>query len=290
MASSITNGKTYVPYLDQAYADASLTSILDVGADLVKIAENGKDLLVAKTTLVGLGNYSRAGNYAAGDITFAWETHTPGYDRARMFTVDSMDNLETAGLAFGTLSSEFIRTKVVPEVDAYRFAAYASTNNISTVNGATLSNASDTLTAIRTAVTTMQEDGVDISQCYLFITPTLKGYIDDVATTTSKAVLDEFAGVVKVPQTRFYTGITLASGASNSAEGGYAKTDSTGKDINFMIIDKTSLIQSAKHVAPKIITPEANQFGDSWKFGYRIYGIASVKEQRVDGIYLHKKA
>ena len=290
MSSSITQGKTYVPYLDQAYAQASLTAILDVGADLVKVAENGKDLLVAKTTLVGLGNYSRAGNYAAGDITFAWETHTPGYDRARMFHVDSMDNLETVGLAFGTLASEFIRTKVTPEVDAYRFAAYAGTTNISTVNGATLGNASDTLTAIRTAVTTMEESGVDLSQCYLFITPTLKGYIDDVATTTSKDVLNSFAGIVKVPQTRFYTGVTLASGASNTAEGGYAKTDSTGKDINFMIIDKTALIQTAKHVAPKIVNPDSNQMGDFWKFGYRVYGIASVKEQRVAGIYLHKKA
>lgn len=38
-----------------------------------------------------------------------------------MFTVDNMDNAETAGLA-----SEFIRTKVAPEVDAFRFASYGA--------------------------------------------------------------------------------------------------------------------------------------------------------------------
>ena len=48
------------------------------------------------------------------------------FDRGRMFTVDNMDNAETAGLAFGRLASEFIRTKVAPEVDAFRFASYGA--------------------------------------------------------------------------------------------------------------------------------------------------------------------
>ena len=54
------------------------------------------------------------------------------------YAIDNMDNEETAGIAFGRLAGEFIRTKVVPELDAYRFAKYASTSNISTVSGAVL--------------------------------------------------------------------------------------------------------------------------------------------------------
>lgn len=290
MSQSITQGKTYIPYLDAAYAQASLTAVLDAGENLVRLGANGKDLLIATTAMGGLGNYTRGSDYPAGEVTFGWETVTPGYDRGRMFKIDAMDDLETAGLAFGTLAGEFIRTKTVPELDAYRFAAYASTANISTVNGATLSNAAETIAAIRTARTTMEEDGVQLANCFLFITPTLLGYINDADTTTSRDVLSEFAGVVKVPQSRFYTGVTLASGANAADAGGYSKTADTGKDINFMIIDKTALIQAAKHTAPKIVTPEMNQDGDSWKFGYRIYGVAHVMTQKVDGIYLHKKA
>ena len=52
------------------------------------------------------------------------------YDRGRKFSVDAMDNEETAGLAFGKLASEFIRTKAVPEMDAVRFASYAAINGI----------------------------------------------------------------------------------------------------------------------------------------------------------------
>ena len=37
-----------------------------------------------------------------------------------------MDNEETAGVAYGRLSGEFLRSYVVPEIDAVRFAKYAS--------------------------------------------------------------------------------------------------------------------------------------------------------------------
>ena len=36
-----------------------------------------------------------------------------------------MDNDETGSMTFGNTSSEFIRTQVTPEIDAYRFAKYA---------------------------------------------------------------------------------------------------------------------------------------------------------------------
>lgn len=49
-------------------------------------------------------------------------------------------------------------------------------------------------------------------------------------------------------------------------------------------------MQYNKHIAPKVITPEANQDADAWKFGYRKYGLADVYENKVAGIYLHHKA
>ncbi len=38
---------------------------------------------------------------------------------------DAMDNIESAGIAFGRLSGEFLRTQVVPELDTWRLAKYA---------------------------------------------------------------------------------------------------------------------------------------------------------------------
>ena len=126
---------------------------------------------------------------------------------------------------------------------------------------------------------------------YLFITPTLYGMIRDLDTTKSKEVLETFAGIVKVPQSRFYTAIDQYDGTTSSEEaGGYVKDSTNGCDINFMIIEKSAVIQFEKHVAPKIITPEQNQSADAYKFGYRNVGIADVYENKVAGIYLHHKA
>ena len=149
------------------------------------------------------------------------------------------------------------------------------------------------ISALRAAVTQMDNDEVSAEQRFLYITPLLKGYLDDMDTTKSREILQGFAKIVKVPQTRFYTAITQYDGTSeNQTAGGYIKKTGTGagKDINFMIIQKSAVIQFQKHIAPKIITPEQNQTADGYKFGYRNVGIAEAYENKVAGIYLHHKA
>ena len=63
-----------------------------------------------------------------------------------------------------------------------------------------------------------------------------------------------------------------------------------GAEINFMILHTPALIQFQKHVAPKIISPEQNQTGDAWKYGYRNVGIADVYANKLAGVFCHHKA
>ena len=291
MANSIALAKVYVPILDDVYKLASLTSDLDGNPELVRQGANANELIIPKISMDGLADYSRNSGYVTGDVTMTNETITCNFDRGRMFVVDTMDNEETAGLAFSRLASEFIRTKVAPELDAFRFACYASASGISKVDsGATLSTGADVISALRAAVTKMDEDEVPPEERYLYITPTLHGLVQDLDTTKSREVLSRFGKITNVPQTRFYTAITQRNGTTAGEEtGGYVKA-SGGKDINFMIIHKPALIQFSKHIAPKIITPEMNQNGDAWKYGYRHVAIADVYENKVAGIYLHHKA
>ena len=290
MANSITLFKKYIDLLDEVYKNASLTSVLDGDSTLVRMGANANEIIIPKISMDGLADYSRNGGYVSGDVTLTNETVTFNYDRGRKFTVDAMDNEETAGLAFGRLASEFIRTKVVPEMDAFRFAAYAGTAGISKVStGATLSSGTDVLTALVNATNKMDEDEVPAERL-LFITPTLYNLIYAVDTTKSKEILASFSAVHKVPQSRFYTAIDLNDGTTSGEEaGGFVKATS-GKDINFMIIHKPALLQYSKHTVNKIITPEANQESDGWLFFYRAYGLADVYENKPAGIYLHHKA
>ena len=298
MANAITKFKKYVPLLDEVYKQAALTSVLDSDESLASAGANANEIVIPKISMDGLGDYDRNSGYTNGDVTLTNKTVQFNYERGRMFVVDAMDDEETAGIAYGKLASEFIRTQVAPEGDAFRFATYASVSGISKVaTGATLSTGADVIAALRVATSTMDEDEVPYENRYLFITPTLKGLIDDMDTTKSREVLARFAQVIQVPQTRFYTAIDLydgktdASGSSGANEtvGGYVK-NASAKDINFMVIHKPAVMQYNKHIAPKVITPEANQDADAWKFGYRKYGLADVYENKVAGIYLHHKA
>ena len=235
----------------------------------------------------GLGDYSRNDGYVKGDVTLTNETVKCNFDRGRMFNVDTMDNLETAGIAFGQLAGEFIRTKVVPELDAFRLATYAGIEGISKVAaGVDLAGGEEVIAALRAGTNKMDEDEVPYEDRHLFITPTLHGMIQDLDTSKSKAVMERFASVTLVPQTRFYTAIALKSGKDGEAAGGFAKAEGA-KNINFEIIHKPAVIQFEKHVAPKIITPKVNQDADGYKFGYRNVGIADAYENKVAGIYLH---
>lgn len=292
MANAITLAKQFVPILDEVYKNASLTAKLDGAADLVKAGANANELIIPKIDMQGLAAYSRNSGYVSGDVTLTNETVQCNFDRGRMFQVDYMDNLETAGIAFGRLAAEFIRTKVVPELDAFRFAAYASAAGISKVSaGATLADGAAVVTALRKAINEMDEAEVPVDDRHLFITPTLYGMVQDLDTTKSREVLARVADVTPVPQTRFYTKITQYDGTTASqTAGGYVKDSTDGKDINFMIIHKPAVIQFGKHVAPKIIEPAQNQTADAYKFGYRNVGIADVYENKVAGIYLHHKS
>lgn len=291
MANSITRFKNYIPMLDEVYKAASLTSVLDGAAELARQGVNADELVIPKMSMNGLADYSRNGGYVAGDVTLTNETVKCNFDRGRMFTVDTLDNEETAGIAFGRLAAEFIRTKVVPELDAFRMATYAGMSGISTATAAALSTGATVVSALRDAVNKMDEDEVPSEERYLFITPTLISLVEDLDTTKSRAVLERFARVIRIPQTRFYTKITQYDGTtSGQTTGGYIKnadTTAPGKNINFMVIQKGAVIQFQKHVAPKVITPEQNQNADAWKFGYRNVGIAEVYENKVSGIYLH---
>lgn len=93
-------------------------------------------------------------------------------------------------------------------------------------------DAEDVLASLRAATNAMDEAEVTTGSRILFITPTLKGVLDDFSLANpnrSKAVLTRFFRVVEVPQTRFFSAIALNSGEEDQfgysrAEGSYVKT------------------------------------------------------------------
>lgn len=296
MANSIALAQKYLPILDEIYKKESITSILDAANNRVQFV-NANTVKLFKTSLQGLGNYARNSGFVDGDVTATWETHTLSKDRGRSFSVDAMDDEETINMAFGTLAGEFLRTKVVPEIDAYRFAKYASTSGINTATAADITiGTTDVPALIDTAEKVLGDDEVPEEGRILFISETayagLKAKITRVLANENGVqrnieVYDNMR-VIRVPKARFNTAITLYDGTTSGQEaGGYIVPASTSYAINFMIIHPSAVLQVAKHVKPRIFAPDTNQKADAWKFDYRIYHDAFVEDNKVKGIYLH---
>ena len=296
MANSIALAQKFQPILDEIYKQASKTGRMDAKTKPVSFA-GANVVKVFKTSLIGMGTYSRATGYPVGDVTGTWETLTLATERGREMFVDREDDEETLGMAFGTLVGEYMRTLVVPEVDAYRFSKYASWSGVGEVGTpATLTN-SDVLAAIDEATGVMNDAEVPEEGRILYVSSGVQTILNQAVTRmyggdsniAIKVKTYDDMPVIMVPQTRFYKGITLDAGAA-ADEGGYTKTATTGRDINFLMVHPSSVLQIQKHANLKLFDPDTNQDKDGWKVQYRLYHDAFVYDNKVDAIYSHIKA
>lgn len=305
MSNSIALVTKFLPLLDEVYKVNAKSSILEANAALVQATSDAKTIKINKLSMDGLGDYSRQGGYPTGSIVSEWETHEFTNDRGRRFNLDKMDNLENLGMVFLNMAGEFMRTKVIPEKDAYTFAKIAGTSGIEGTTGSL--NSSNTKAAIETAIVTLAENEVDEESLVLFITPTVKGALEAQLTrslptgeTEYGQKIEFFNGIplITVPQTRFYNGIDLLDGiTSGETAGGYKKHTSTGAtgdadatDVNFILMDKAAAVSIAKNNVAQIFAPEVNQFYDGWTFNYRFYYDVFVLANKKKGIYCHRKA
>ena len=290
MPNTIEKFRKYTTMLDEALTMSALTGVLDSDPSLAELGRNAGEIVIPKMDMDGLGNYDRNNGYPAGSVTLEMETRKCDYERGRMFTIDAMDTEESAGLAYGRLAGEFIRMKVAPEMDAVRLAKYASLSPAANrAVHATFADGKAVVKAISDGFTKMTDEGVPESGRVLFITATLRGMIDNMDTYQSKTLLEKFSKIVTVPSDRFYSAVTLLSGGEGQTAGGYKKADDA-VSLNFEIVYKPGLLQFVKHAAPKIITPEANQDADAWKFGYRVLGLNDVKDNALKGLYVSSAA
>ena len=269
----------YLPMLDEVYKNEAKTSILDGDETTVQKGNHG-EIKIAKLDMDALGDFDRKSGYTKGSTKFTWETVKYDKERSQDLRIDRLDNQEALGMPFAKLSGEFVRTKVVPETDAARIAKIAGVEGISKKEEK-ISDGAGVITALRACTNKMDEDEVSTENRILFITPTLKGMIDDLDTTKSKKILERFSMIIEVPQTRMYTKIELKDGKS---EYGYKKAVD-GREVNFLCVEKSAVV-TAMDQYMKYFTPDQDQEGDDNVFKYRnnnLYG--HVYENKLAGVY-----
>ncbi len=298
MANSITPITKMVAQLDLVYSLGLLTSILEgANSALVREGMDAKTIQVPKISTQGLADYDKSTGFVSGDASLTWESHTLAQDRGREFSIDNADNMETAGLGFGGLARDFLENRVIPETDAYRFATMSGFAG----NSAEANLTSGTVeAAIDTAVEVMDNKNVPEENRILFASNEIYKLIKQSDNFSRELKQGENINknfefydnmkVVKVPKTRFYNSITLLDGTTGGQEaGGYIKTATTGRDLNFLIVHPTAVVPFRKIDKVRTFSPDVNQDADAYKFQMRLYHDIFELANKVDGVYSHNK-
>ena len=308
MANTFAEKATkFLSVLDEVYQRSSLTSFLDdaamagqfVGTHAVKIP---------KISVDGAGDYDRDKGYVQGGVAVSYESHELNYDRGRKFRIDIIDNDEAAFDLYRQVALQYVRTREIPEIDAIRFAEiYAAAtreNSLGTVASKDLTSSDSALALYDVAEKTLNEKEVPEEGRILFCTNDFYALMKsddklqrrfDVQSINGNVdrrviMLDGITPIIKVPQARFYSLITLYDGTSDGqTAGGYVPTKG-GFDINLIYAGKAALHGVIKRNISKLITPDQNQSADAYDIFYRCHHDLIVKDNETAAIYVHKKA
>lgn len=273
--NSIAAIKNYTRVLDEVYQLESVSACLRSPRRMVRAGRNAKEIMIPKIEVTGLANYERNVGYKTGAITYEFETKTFNYDRGIKLYADVMD-VEEAGVldCFVEAGSELQRTQVAPEGDAFTFAQIASHEGVRTSeDDFSTADAEDILAELRAVTSYMDEAQVTAGTRYLFITPTLKGVLDDFSAANpnrSNKVLERFKRIVEVPQTRFWSHIDLLNAEYGEfgyrcSEGHYVKTADTS------IVSGKTYYDYSKDGYQPVASPAAEDIADY----YEIAGVGA---------------
>ena len=290
-SNSISLASKFLPLVDQVYKQESKSAILDTANEFVRF-DGANSVKLFNLSVLGMGDYSRNAGFVNSDVTGTWQEYTLNTDRGRSYMLDVLDNDETLGLALGNLLNVVEREHIIPEVDATRFAAYATGAAAANKTTETLATGAATVASIDGASVALDNAEVPYEGRILFVSPKVYGllkagitrFIQNGEDNVNYAIeMYNDMRVIRVPQTRFYTAITLRQPSDNDDAGGYA---ANGNGINYMIVHPTAVAQVMKHYVARVFSPQQNQQADAWLVQPRYAHGAWVLSHKTNGIYV----
>ena len=290
-ANSIAYAKKFLPLLDEAYKADSKTAILDTLSDYVRFT-GANTVNIFNLDTVGMANYDRDAGFVPGDVTGTWQPYVLETDRGRSYQIDFLSNDEAMGLVVPNLLATVERQHIIPEVDAYRFASYASGAAAGNVVTETIAAGAAAVASIDLATATLDDAEVPYEGRILFVNPTMYRYLKAGITRMVmnrdrdidyNVELYNDMRVITVPSGRFNTAISLNAPTTSGGAGGYT---ATGDAVNYMIVHPSAILQVMAHYAPRFFTPEQNIEAEAYRVQPRFAHGAWVKAHKTNGIYV----
>lgn len=290
--NSIENTTRYTAELDKMFAQKSATGFFADSTLATKFV-GAKTVIIPDVNFQGLADYDRDTGFSRGAITVSNASYTMAMDRARSLQIDREDMDETgiANLA-GQILGEYVRTKVVPECDAYVLSKLAglAQSRANTVNGdasAPLETLINLINEVQ-AVVGYDEELVAFIDSYVYAAMQNSGEISNMITVSDfkqgevNLKVKSLNGVALIPvvSERMKTAYTF----QNNAAGGFVPADNA-RSIYMLVCPKKGAHLVKKTENMRIFTPEQNIDADAYKFDYRIYYDVFVAKSGLDAIW-----
>lgn len=283
--------------LDKILVDESAVGFMNDNAFRAKFV-GAKTVKIPNISLQGLGDYDRDTGFINGTVSVANTAYTMKQDRARSFSIDREDMDETgiAELA-GEVLSEFVRTKVIPETDAYTLsklgALAASKGQIHrTYNSEKPYEAFNTLLDKVQEKVGMDEELVCFMSRYMwnklrrsdeFSKVVDIGHFKQGELSFEINKIDNVS-IIPVADSKMYTAFDFLSGEQSEIAGGFIPKSGSTKIYMIMLPKRAaSLVKKSETV--RIFTPDQNPNADAYKFDYRIYYDVFVKNSYLKSIW-----
>ncbi len=290
--NSVENAIRYSEELDTMFSQKSVTGFF-ADNNLAAKFVGAKTVMIPDVDFQGLADYDRNTGFSRGAITVSNTPYTMSMDRARSLQIDREDLDETgvASLA-GKILGEYVKTKVIPECDAYvlsKLAGLAHSRGNVIYGGAQTPFATlcDLVTEVRNQVGFDEElvafvhsniyalfqTSPEISRM-LSVSEFKKG---DVSTTVYS-----INGVTLIPVTP--ERMRTAYDFNNTESGGFKPADES-KVVYMTVCPKKGVHLVKKTEQLRVFTPEQNVDADAYKFDYRIYYDVFVKKSGLDAVW-----
>lgn len=295
--NNIAFATKFATELDKLLVQKSQAAILEdkgmaakfVGAHEVKLPVIG---------FAGLGDYDKDTGFAKGAVSVTQQVFTLEKDRARSFSIDREDMDETgiANLA-ASVMSEFVRTKVAPEVDAYTFSTIATKANgagqtVALGEGETL--VKNVYGLIANAIGKVNDaTGFTGEDIVLYVNPTVYAALMATPEIHRHLRVDEFkhgeistkvqkidnAIIVPVSDNRMKTAYNFGNDGFEVAGG--------AESVGIIAMPKNAAMLVKKTERIRTFSPDVNQTADAYKFDYRLYYDVLVKDSMKGTIYTY---
>ncbi|MBR2319715.1 MAG: hypothetical protein IKA50_02860 [Clostridia bacterium] len=257
-----------------------------------------KTVMIPAMNISGLGDYDRDTGFVSGTVSVSAKPYTLAMDRGRSFQLDREDHDESgiADLA-GQIMGEFVRTKVVPEVDAYvlsKLAGYAYNEN-QVVEG---NPATDAYTMLTEAIANAQNAVGYDEELVAFVDGKMLNALQNSEEISRHLVMNDFkkgelhtqvtslngVAILPVPDSRMKTAYDFYDGTTAGQEDGGFTPAENAKSIGLLLVPRraASLIKKTEQV--RCFDPAHNLKADAWKLDYRLYYDVVLKDSLKEGI------